>query len=336
MCKKTILLLIALSFISFTAYADEEVDVQKFYDRELLTETLTADDQEALAAAQEAHAAAEAADLAAAEAVQADVDAQAALDADADAAAAAAVAADPIDPILDAAALELQATADETDANALQATANETDAGALQATADETDTVETGETLAIIEAEFTNTVLFVDGLSEEQVFALNRSLNNAVSSGLLVDIDSEDLALIVDANKLQINAFTQAFEQEARFLLKMDKFAAKAEESGDDKFLVIGDRMMTKADDQKAKFLSKMDRFSNSPSATAGAVAKEEARASAKAAAKDTSKGVAKAAAKKAAKETAKAAAKETAKGIAKTEAKRSAKAAAKLAAKNG
>jgi len=324
MCKKTILLLIALSFISFTAYADEEVDVQKFYDRELLTETLTADDQEALAAAQEAHAAAEAADLAAAEAVQADVDAQAALDADADAAAAAAVAADPIDPILDAAALELQATADETDANA------------LQATADETDTVETGETLAIIEAEFTNTVLFVDGLSEEQVFALNRSLNNAVSSGLLVDIDSEDLALIVDANKLQINAFTQAFEQEARFLLKMDKFAAKAEESGDDKFLVIGDRMMTKADDQKAKFLSKMDRFSNSPSATAGAVAKEEARASAKAAAKDTSKGVAKAAAKKAAKETAKAAAKETAKGIAKTEAKRSAKAAAKLAAKNG
>jgi len=79
-----------------------------------------------------------------------------------------------------------------------------------------------------METEFANTALFVEGVSEEQVFALNRSLNNAVSCGLLVDIDIEDLALIVGANKLQINAFTQAFEQEARFLLKADKFAAKA------------------------------------------------------------------------------------------------------------
>ncbi|MBV1928195.1 MAG: hypothetical protein KUG81_01620, partial [Gammaproteobacteria bacterium] len=231
-------------------------------------------------------------------------------------------------------AIALQAIADETDAGALQTIADGTDAGALQATANETDATETAAALAVIETEFSETESFVEGLTDEQVFALNRSLNNAVSSGLLVDIDTEDLALIVDGNKLQINAFTQAFEQEARFLLKADKFAAKAEESGDDKFLAIGDRMTSKAEDQKAKFIAKIGRFSVSPSATAGSVAKAEAKASAKAAAKDTSKGVAKAtakqAAKTAAKETAKAAAKETAKGVAKTEAKRLARAAAK------
>lgn len=340
MCNKTILVLLSVLGFSFAANADV-IETQKFYDRDLLTETLQADDQEALAAAQEAHQAAIEADQAAAEAAQADADAAAAAQADADAAAAAdeAAAADPGNTELADIAVQtdadaLQVIAELTDADALQVIAEQTDAGALELVANETDATETADTLAVIETEFSATKLFVEGLTNEQVFALNRSLNNAVSSGLLVDIDAEDLALIVDANKLQINAFTQAFEQEARFLLKADKFAAKAEESGDDKFLVIGDRMTSKAEDQKAKFIAKIGRFSVSPSATAGSVAKAEAKASAKAAAKDTSKGVAKAtakqAAKTAAKETAKAAAKETAKGVAKAEAKRLARAAAK------
>jgi len=347
MCNKKILAVLTILGFSFPAFADE-TETQKFYDRDLLTETLLADDQEALVAAQEENLVAIEADQAAADALQADLDAQAALDADIAAAEATAAAesADPTDPALDQTAAELQAIADETDAEALQLAADETDAEALQVTADEADATETAEALTAIEAEFSETETFVEGLTDEQVFALNRSLNNAVNSGLLVDIDAEDLALIEDANKLQINAFTQAFEQEARFLLKADKFTAKAEESGDDKFLEIGDRMTNKAEDQKTKFISKIERFADSPSATADSIAKGEAKVSAKAAAKDTSKGVAKAtakqAAKAAAKETAKAAAKETAKttakqaaktaakGVAKAEAKRSARAAAK------
>lgn len=354
MCNKAILILLATLGLSFNAYA-EEVETQQFYDRELLTETLTADDQEALAAAQEANqialetdqaaADAAAADATAAAAAQADADAAAAAQADTDAATAQANAdADPGNTDLATTASELQALADqtdatalqtladETDASALQTAADETDAGALQTVADETDAAETAEALGLIETEFAETATFVEGLTDEQVFALNRSLNNALSSGLLVDIDVEDLALIADANKLQINAFTQAFEQEARFLLKADKFAAKYEESGNEKFLGIGERMGTKGETQKAKFLAKIDRFNGSPSASASSAAKAEAKASAKAAAKETSKGVAKATAKKAAK----AAAKETAKGVAKNEAKRSAKAAAKLLAKHG
>ena len=67
MCNKAILILLATLGLSFNAYA-EEVETQQFYDRELLTETLTADDQEALAAAQEANQIALETDQAAADA----------------------------------------------------------------------------------------------------------------------------------------------------------------------------------------------------------------------------------------------------------------------------
>lgn len=38
----------------------------------------------------------------------------------------------------------------------------------------------------------------LEALSDEQIFALNRSLNNALSSGLNVDIDSEHLQDVID------------------------------------------------------------------------------------------------------------------------------------------
>jgi len=324
MLNKTPLMLLAFFGLSFSAYAND-IEDQKFYDRELLTETLIADDQQALAATQEANQTAIEADQAYFEAAEA---ATAATQADTDASTAKAAAdADSTNTALAETASELQLIANETDADALQALADE-----LKVLANETDATETTAALALIETELTNTATFVDGLTDEQVFALNRSLNNALSSGLLVDIDTEDLALIADANKLQINAFTQAFEQEARFLLKANKFTRKYDESGNEKFLQISERMSTKGENQKVKFLTKMDRFSESASALAGSTAKATAKESAKEAAKNMSKSVAKATAKKAAK----AAAKETAKGIAKTEAKRSAKAAAKLLAKHG
>ncbi|MEH6633797.1 MAG: hypothetical protein V7776_23650, partial [Halopseudomonas aestusnigri] len=77
-------LIVSLSVIS-PAFAEEGTDAQKFYDTELLITTLTADDQEALAAAEiEAEATAQAA----VDAATADADAQAATDADLDAQAA--------------------------------------------------------------------------------------------------------------------------------------------------------------------------------------------------------------------------------------------------------
>ncbi len=59
----------------------------------------------------------------------------------------------------------------------------------------------------------------VGDLTAEQVFALNRSLNNAVSSGLIVDFDSEQLQDVLDGeyNKQQINSLTKALESEAKF-----------------------------------------------------------------------------------------------------------------------
>ncbi|MBL4743440.1 MAG: hypothetical protein JKX87_02205 [Cycloclasticus sp.] len=252
MCKKITVLLMTLCLITFAAYADEEIDglspeieevsVQKFYDLELLTETLIADDEEVLVAVQEAN--------------------QIAVEAD-------------------QAAQKAQAAANEDPENAeLAETASD-----LQALADQTNAVET-DVLTAIEEEFKtefNAIMdFVANLLDEQVFALNRALNNAVNSGLLVDIDSEDLALLEGANKLQINAFTQAFEQDARFQLKADMFAIKAEETGDDKFLEMSERMEAKGEDQKEKFLARMDYFSGSSSGIANGGAKDSAQAVAK------------------------------------------------------
>jgi len=88
----------------------------------------------------------------------------------------------------------------------------------------------------------------VEQLSDEQVIALNQKLNNAVSSGLLVDIDTEDLQAVIDGdyNFLQISAFTKAYEEEAKFAKLADKFATKADETGNDKFLDKSDSMLEK------------------------------------------------------------------------------------------
>jgi len=300
MCNKTILAVIAICFLSFTAYADEdseaqgladenevqqldeETDTQKFYDRELLTDTLTADDKDALESAK--------ADLMNAE-----------------------------------------------DALAELSEGDEGYEDALQDVETAEDAVEEAD--ESLTTELADTEIFVEGLTEEQVFALNRSLNNAVNSGLLVDIDSEDLALLDDdANKHQINAFTQAFEQEARFELKADKFADKYEETGNEKFLEHSDRMEAKGEDQKAKFLTKMDSFDDSatvaPHSFAKSEAKKQAKANAKASAREISKGAAKRAARQAAKDTAKATARQTAKDTAKATARQTAKDTAKATAR--
>lgn len=103
--------------------------------------------------------------------------------------------------------------------------------------------------LESIEGEDERVQTFVDNLSDDQVFALNRSSNNTLKNGLKVGFELDLLEKIVeeDYDKRQINALTQGLEKEARFL-------AKYEKTGDPKF-------REKAEREKEKFLAKIDKF---------------------------------------------------------------------------
>jgi len=168
---------------------------------------------------------------------------------------------------------------------------------------------------------FNEKVALFDALSDEEILALNRSLNNALNNGLLEllqEYDAEILAMAVGKNKQQINFLTKAYEEYVKLLDK---------------------GMVDKAEAQQAKFLAKMDAMGSLPkgqlNAAAKAAAKDVVKGSVKSAAKGAAKGAAKSAAKGAAKSAAKGAAKSAAKGAAKSAAKDAAKNAAKGAAKN-
>jgi hypothetical protein len=167
-------------------------------------------------------------------------------------------------------------------------------------------------------------------LSDEQIFALNRSLNNAVSSKLNVNIDSAQIQSILDGNydNKQINALTKALEEEAKFTALSGKFEQKYEQTGNEKFLEHSDRMLDKADTQKEKFLGKIDKFDKKDLVSdavheeakhmSSQVAKDSVNASMKEEAKNMAKETAKSAAKLSAKEDAKSNAKDIAKQTAK------------------
>lgn len=88
---------------------------------------------------------------------------------------------------------------------------------------------------------------YLNALSPDQVFALNRNLNNAIHSGLILNFDPALLQRILDEDfdKHQINFLIIALEQEARFL-------AKCESTGRTFFC-------EKADIEKEKFLARID-----------------------------------------------------------------------------
>ncbi|WLE97914.1 MAG: hypothetical protein QTN59_03550 [Candidatus Electrothrix communis] len=159
---------------------------------------------------------------------------------------------------------------------------------------------------------------FVEKLTDEQAFALNRSLNNAVNNGLPVEYDMVLLEKVVEENynSKQINALTKALEEDA-------KFQALYEKTGNEKFL-------EKAEKQKDKFLSKIDRFQDDDGMDD--LLSEELQDLAKDSAKDSAKLAAKDAAKDAVKESVKEVAKTTKKEAVKT--RQAEKKAAKDAAK--
>ena len=158
-------------------------------------------------------------------------------------------------------------------------------------------------------------------LTDEQIFALNRSLNNATNNGLIVNLEPSYLEDILngDYNKQQINALTKALEEEAKFNKLSDKFTDKYELTGKEHFLDKADMMTAKGERQKDKFLAKIDKFDRSGLETDHKdKAKKAARDSAKSAARDASKNSARKEAKRAAKNEAKKVAKENARKNAK------------------
>ena len=307
----------------------------RFLDREAVTETLTIEDEAALEAAQVELDAANV-ELAARE--QTRDAAQAVLDAatadltvkqqavtDAQQALDAAIAASA--PPEEIAALETAVT-EATDA-AAQA---QQDVAAAQGTFDTAEAAvgaqaqvvaEKQQIVAGIGEEIERTGEIVDGLSNEQVFALGRNLNSAIKSGLLpLFISADDLQELADGNfgKQQINAFVRSFIQRARF----EQHAVRFEAKGD---LAKADRMRAKGQSQFEKFDAKIDRFGGEGLASeAQGEAKNAAKLAARDAAKTAAGGAAKAAAKDAAQDTAKTSAKSAAKDAAKQAATEAAK----------
>ncbi len=174
----------------------------------------------------------------------------------------------------------------------------------------------------------------VEAMSDDQVIAMNRSLNNTLHNGLVPLIGSEDVMRILDEdfNARQINAFTKAYEAEAMFLRQSDKFEDKYDATGKAQFLTNADRATTKAATEKAKFLGKVDRFADpvveplpddpmiqplveeavvAAARDAEKEARRMAREMSRAAAKESAKVLSKGAAKAQAREEAKAQAKE-------------------------
>ncbi len=165
----------------------------------------------------------------------------------------------------------------------------------------------------------------VANLSDDQVVALNRSLNNlnnnTFTAPSVFEFDGSEFMAVEflervtsgDFNKQQINALTKALEEKIKFLFL-------AEKTGNDKFL-------EKADSQEQKFLAKVDGFGTSSlTGDAATSSAKLATKSAKKAAKQAAKSAAKSAAKNAAKNAAKKAAKQAVKEAIKNQAKNAAK----------
>lgn len=108
-------------------------------------------------------------------------------------------------------------------------------------------------------------------LSDEEVFALNRSLNNARHTPWRIDFTTEEnralLEELIEHNydSRQINSLTKALESEAKFL-------SHYERTGKEFFLA-------KAETEKGKFLSRIDGFDGTGLSDSASLAKDSSRA---------------------------------------------------------
>lgn len=173
----------------------------------------------------------------------------------------------------------------------------------------------TNEVIPALEAEVVrnenfaaNVAAIVAGMSDEQVVALNRALQNTRSNGIVPTIGLDELQRIVDESfdDRQIHAFVMAYRENAKFLAKADRFDVDSKQY---------DRAVAKAQSQQDKFMGKVDRFAaaSTNDALAKSLAAKQTRKLARAsmlssadlAAKHAAKGFAKNEARKAAKKQA-------------------------------
>jgi hypothetical protein len=187
----------------------------------------------------------------------------------------------------------------------------------------------------------------VGEMSDDQVIAMNESLHNTLHNGLVPVISSDDLMRVLDGNynAEQIEAFTKAYEAEASFVAKSDKFEAKYDATGKEQFLRNADRFDAKAATEKAKFLGKVDRLATpdddmtppDPDPSTEALISGEMHTAAQEAARDLARDTARDAqeeARRFAKGAGQAAAKDSASDVAKAAAKGQAREEAKQLAK--
>ena len=181
----------------------------------------------------------------------------------------------------------------------------------------------------------------VEELSDDQVVAFNRSLNDTVSRRLPVDIDSEDIQRAVDESfdRHQIQFFTKSFEEKAKFQQKADRFHDRYDATGKEQFRTNAERARQQGHSQQQKFLAKVDgaervEHQHGDLANAAQLAKHVARREAR----DTARAVARSAARDTARHSARRAGAADARGDddrSHREARRVARAEARESAKN-
>jgi len=139
----------------------------------------------------------------------------------------------------------------------------------------------------------------VDQMSDDQVFALNRALNNAAHNGLgPLAFDPALLQRIIDEDlgTKEIQTLTHAVELHARFDQHADRFDAKADASGDARFSDKADAMRDRGATLEGKFLARLDPSDDAADAAAEAAgdaardAAREARHAAKDAIRDAAR----------------------------------------------
>jgi len=171
--------------------------------------------------------------------------------------------------------------------------------------------------------------MIVEQMSDAQVVAMNRALQNTRSNGIIptLGLDELDRILDEDFSGRQIHSFVKAYREDAKFLAKAETF-----EEGSKQYA----KFQAKALSQRDKFLGKVDRFDAGDlevqpldEASTGLAAKE-ARAQARAVARASARDAARGAAKSAARDEARKASKQQAKQLAKADNAKAAKGLAK------
>ena len=123
----------------------------------------------------------------------------------------------------------------------------------------------------------------LEGMTDDQVTATNRSLRDTNAKGATLDLDAATLMEIADRDLdgRGIQALTKGLEEEAKFEGLADRFDARYEETGREKFATQRDRMNARAERQRDKFEAKVDRFDGTAD-EARREARDEARSDAR------------------------------------------------------